>query len=143
MPSSYPLHQLRPPFCSTILNGNETSVPPVPPLHHHHHYPDQNKIDLCGRGTLGKFRLLCGKVFIPFFPLFFFFFPLFTWWGNWTLSLFLGFIIHYFYLFCCFVWFLCFFFFKIFYYKNHCGIWYINSKNSKNSHLLPVIKGYK
>ena len=74
MPSSYPLHQLRPPFCSTILNSNETSVPPVPPLHHHHHYPDQNKIDLSGRGTLGKFRLLCGKVFIPFFPLFFSFF---------------------------------------------------------------------
>lgn len=74
MPSSYPLHQLRPPFCSTILNGDETSVPPVPPLHHHNHYPDQNKIDLCGRGTLGKFRLLCGKVFIPFFPLFFSFF---------------------------------------------------------------------
>ena len=74
MPSSYSLHQLRSPFCSTILNGDETSVPPVPPLHHHHHYPDQNKIDLCGRGTLGKFRLLCGKVFIPFFPLFFSFF---------------------------------------------------------------------
>lgn len=74
MPSSYSLHQLRSPFCSTILNGDETSVPPVPPLHHHHHYPDQNKIDLCGRGTLGKFRLLCGKVFIPFFPLFFFLF---------------------------------------------------------------------
>lgn len=72
MPSSYSLHQLRPPFCSTIFNGDETSVPPVPPLHHRH--PDQNKIDLCGRGTLGKFRLLCGKVFIPFFPLFFSFF---------------------------------------------------------------------
>lgn len=121
MPSSYPLHQLRPPFCSTILNGNETSVPPVPPLHHHHHYPDQNKIDLCGRGTLGKFRLLCGKVFIPFFPLFFSFF---LYLGDEEIELF-----HYFlasssitFIYFVVLFGFCFFFFKIFYYKNHCGI---------------------
>lgn len=122
MPSSYPLHQLRPPFCSTILNGDETSVPPVPPLHHHHHYPDQNKIDLSGRGTLGKFRLLCGKVFIPFFPLFFSFF---LYLGDEKIELFHYFLasssitfIYFVVLFGFYVFSFC----KIFYYKNHCGI---------------------
>ena len=113
MPSSYPLHQLRPPFCSTILNGDETSVLPVPPLHHHHHYPDQNKIDLCGRGTLGKFRLLRGKVFIPFFSSFF---SLFLCLGDEKIELFHYFLasssITFIYFVGFFVWFLSFSFSK-------------------------------